>query len=79
MRKGTLAFWKRTDFHAIPEVIGQHAKWVEFFIKRWNRYVGSADAIFTRSIEGRQILLKARTRSLSSSFRKKSNKITVWE
>lgn len=79
IRNSYLGSLLRVDYHPIPKVIAQNKKNVLFFEKKWNRYVGESKFIYTRSIEGRKVLLKARTKSLASSFKKKSEQLSVWE
>lgn len=69
----------QVDYHAVPEVLGQNKKNAEFFTKNWIRHVGTAELVYARSIEGRKILLKARTRALSSAFQKKTDRTSIWE
>ncbi|MEK4712892.1 DEAD/DEAH box helicase family protein [Sporosarcina sp. FSL K6-5500] len=60
--------WKRSDYHAIPQVIGHKKEYVNFFLEEWKRRVGKSDFIYTRTVEGRLKLLEARMKALSSSF-----------
>lgn len=69
----------RTDYHAVPKVIAQNKKNAEYFLKKWQRYVGDGTLIYTRNIDGRMLLLKARTESFSSAFQKKAERVSVWE
>ena len=66
------------DYHAVPEIIGQNKKSAEYFEKQWKRFVGSCKLIYTRTIEGRKILLKSRINSLSSEFEEKTERINKW-
>ena len=69
----------RVDYHPVPNLIGQKKKNAEFYTKRWNRYVDKSQLVYTRNVEGRMILLRARTKSLASSFKKKTERISMWE
>lgn len=60
----------RMDHHAVPEVIGRNKNTAEFFANRWKTYVGKCTLYYTRNIEGRQILVKARLKALSSHLNK---------
>jgi hypothetical protein len=44
-------------------------KIAKYFKHQWESLVGSCDLVFTRSIEGRRLLLKSRIDSLSSQFK----------
>ena len=69
----------RTDYHPVPQVIGQKKKYAEYFAKKWRRYVGESELFYTRNVEGRVMLLQARTQSFSAAFQKKAERISVWE
>ncbi|MFC4402929.1 DEAD/DEAH box helicase family protein [Gracilibacillus xinjiangensis] len=71
--------WVRHDYHVIPEEIGRKKEYIEIFMKKWNKRVGKADAIFTRTPEGRKLLLKARMRAMSGKFVKRSERRSVWK
>jgi hypothetical protein len=66
------------DFHSVPEIIGQNKKAAEYFERQWSRFVGTCELIYTRTIEGRKILLKSRINSLSSEFEEKTERINKW-
>jgi hypothetical protein len=68
-----------TDYYAVPDSIGAHKAAVGNFISQWKRYVGAVDCVYTRTMEGRAVLLKARAKSLSASFLKKAERKSVWE
>jgi len=70
---------QQIDYHAVPKLIGQKKETAEFFAKKWQRYVSNAALIYTRTPEGRLVLLKARTQSLSAAFQKKTDRISIWE
>ncbi len=79
VRRSTLGRLLRVDYHPVPDLIGQNKKFATHFAKRWKRYVGQSSLVYVRSIEGRRILLQARTRALSSAFRKKTDRVSIWE
>ena len=79
VRQSYLGRLLRVDYHPVPAVIGQNKKNAEFFAKRWQRYVGSVKLVYTRSVEGRVTLLQARTKSLAAAFKKKTDRISIWE
>jgi len=66
------------DYHAVPEIIGQNKKSAEYFERQWKRFVGACELIYTRTIEGRKILLKSRINSLASEFEEKIERINKW-
>src|SRR5699024_2369891 len=71
-------FWKRKDYHAIPEEIGKKKEYVELFLKSWQKYIDQAEYIYTRTQEGRKKLLIARTRAMSALSLDKSKRISEW-
>lgn len=68
----------QTDYHAIPTVIAQNKKYTDIFKELWKKYIGDCDIVYTRSIEGRQLLLKARKSAFSNLVRPKSKRISKW-
>lgn len=66
------------DYHSVPELIGQNKQAAEYFERQWSRFVGACELIYTRTIEGRKILLKSRINSLSSEFEEKTERINRW-
>ena len=69
----------REDYQAVPEIIGRTKERAEVFIRRWRAGVGSAELVYTRTLEGRKVLLQARTRSLAAGFEKRSERISRWK
>ena len=65
------------DYHSVPEILGQNKKSAEYFARQWKRFVGSCKLIYTRTIEGRKILLKSRLNSLASEFEEKTERINT--
>ncbi len=47
-------------YHPVPKILAARKERVELFAKFWKKYVGGGDAIFTRSEQGRAVLLFAR-------------------
>ena len=74
VRNNPLLFWEATDFHAIPNIIGQKKENVEVFAKLWNKYIGKCDIIYTRNSTGRKVLLNARKQAFSDLMRKGETK-----
>jgi hypothetical protein len=71
--------FRTVDYHAVPEIFEKNAHSTALFEKLWKKYVSPAKLIYTRSIEGRRILLKARKKAFSGQFRKnKIKNISKW-
>jgi superfamily II DNA or RNA helicase len=79
VRHSYLATILRVDYHPVPKIIAANKQYATFFHKKWSRYIGNTQLIYTRTPEGRSILLKARTKSLSSAFVRKTDQVSVWE
>lgn len=73
-----LKFIKQKDYHSLPEILGKNKKFAEYFQKQWETLVGSCELIFTRTVEGRKLILKSRVKSLASQFEDKVEHINKW-
>lgn len=69
---------RQKDYHSVPEILGRNKKLAEYFHKQWEILVGSSELIFTRTIEGRKLLLKSRVQSLASQFDDKAEQVNKW-
>jgi len=69
----------REDYFAVPDVLARKKEFAETFAKRWDRLVGPVQLVFTRTPEGRKILLRARNHSLSGSFQKRTERVSCWK
>lgn len=57
------------DFHSVPYNLARHKKTALVFFKHWREQLGAdCELIYTRTLEGRKELLKARLNSLSAAF-----------
>ncbi|MHC4315641.1 MAG: hypothetical protein ACYSW3_24620 [Planctomycetota bacterium] len=79
IRKTPLLRWIRKDFHVVPQALGRNKEFAEYFRKMWARYVGPTELVYTRSLKGRRILLKARGSAMSSSFQRRSERVRSWK
>ncbi|WP_289663342.1 DEAD/DEAH box helicase family protein [Flavobacterium panacagri] len=80
IRKNTFLFFReQKDYHSVPEIIGRNKKLAEHFKEQWKELVGNCDLIFTRTIEGRKLLLQSRIKSLAAQFDKKTQRINKWK
>ncbi len=69
---------KQQDYHAVPEIIGRRKKGAEFFASQWGSLVGNYFLVYTRSIEGRKLLLKSRLKSLSNQLDYDVERLNKW-
>ena len=73
-----MPFVEQKDYHSVPEIIGRNKNLAEYFKNQWERLVGSCDLVYTRTIEGRKLLLKSRIKSLSAQFDDKAEHVNKW-
>lgn len=73
-----LLFAKQKDYHSVPEILGRNKNLAEYFQNQWERLVGACDLIFTRTIDGRKLLLKSRVKSLAAQFDEKIEHVNKW-
>ncbi|WP_431293963.1 DEAD/DEAH box helicase family protein [Pedobacter sp. P26] len=73
-----MLFIKQKDYHAVPELIGRNKNLAEHFKNHWERYVGTCDLIFTRTIEGRKLILQSRIKSLAAQLQNKVEHVNKW-
>jgi len=57
-------FPKNKSYFAVPEIFGRNKKSAIFYENQWNQNVGNSRLIFTRTLEGRNLLLKLRLQSM---------------
>ena len=69
----------REDYFAVPDVLARKKEFAEVFARRWNRFVGPVQLVFTRTPEGRKLLLRARNHSLSGAFQKRAERVSCWK
>lgn len=81
IRKNQFLKWvKQKDYHAVPEILGKNKISAAFFEEQWERRVGNCEMIFTRTIEGRKLLLKSRVKSLAAQLDDKhAERISIWK
>lgn len=78
VRQSRLLARLRTDFHAVPTALGLKKESAERFVELWKRRVGSSRLVYTRTPEGRRILLRARAKSLASGMQRLVDRRSVW-
>ncbi|MBS1805975.1 MAG: DEAD/DEAH box helicase family protein [Acidobacteria bacterium] len=67
------------DYFAVPEIVARKKENAEFFARKWSREVGKVQLVYTRSPEGRNLLLRARMRSLASTFQSRAERLSCWK
>jgi len=79
VRKSMLGIISRKDYHSVPSLLGNKEKNASFFHRMCQKLVGPSVLIYTRSSEGRKVLLQARVNSLSSAFLRRSQRVSCWK
>ncbi|MBQ8668567.1 DEAD/DEAH box helicase family protein [bacterium] len=74
-----LRFIKQKDYFSLPSIVSQRKEDVLIFERLWRKYIGDVEIFYTRNIDGRKRLLKARKDSYSANMRKKSKKLSKWQ
>lgn len=69
----------REDYFPVPELLARKKEFAEFFARKWRRLVGPSELVFTRTAEGRELLLRARTHSFAGAFQKRSDRLSCWK
>jgi hypothetical protein len=54
----------QSSYYPVPEIFAKNKKSAEFFNATWNDLMEKSELVFTRTVEGRKILLKLRFQSL---------------
>ncbi|MEO1731152.1 MAG: DEAD/DEAH box helicase family protein [Pseudomonadota bacterium] len=78
VRRSWLGLLARHDYHAVPTSLGARKDSAKKFAELWQKSVGSSRLAFTRSAEGRKMLLKARMRSFAAGFQRSVDRRSVW-
>jgi len=74
-----ITFLNQRDYHAVPEIFGRNKMLAEYFEKQWNNYVGQGELVFTRTLIGRQVLVKSRVKSLLSQLDDQVEHVSKWK
>jgi superfamily II DNA or RNA helicase len=70
---------RQKDYFSIPSAISTNKRNIDTFQKLWNKYIGKCEIVYTRSAEGRKLLLKARKRAFSATKLKASKRLSKWQ
>jgi hypothetical protein len=70
---------RRGDVHVVPQLLAGRREDAEQFHHAWVRRLGPADLLFTRSAEGRRVLLEARSRAFSTAFVPPGERLDRWQ
>ena len=67
------------NYFNVPEIFGRKKDCAEAFARAWRSRVGPVQLVYTRSPDGRRLLLRARMNSLSSAFQRTAERISCWK
>lgn len=77
-RRGRVFGMSRHDYHAVPICLGVRKGFAEAFYDAWLQQLGSGELIYTRTENGRKVLLKAKVRAFSAVFAGKVRRLDRW-
>lgn len=77
VRRSLVIPWA-TDYHAVPDAFARDKGAATRFAEEWRRRIGPSQLVYTRSPEGRSILLKARRASLAAGMRRRVDRFSTW-
>jgi superfamily II DNA or RNA helicase len=77
----SLHLFNQKDYHAVPEIIGKRVALANDFLIFWKEEVGDAELYNTKSLIGRQVLIRAKFDSLSNHFNQENQVeyLNVWK
>ena len=80
IRRSKLPFLKtnRSDYHSVPDLLAVKKASAQIFARHWGKHVGPNELIFTRNIEGRRLLLRARLRASIRAFQSETERKEKW-
>lgn len=67
------------NFYPVPEIFGDKKENALIFQKYWSKYMGRNKLIYTRHVDGRKLLLKARLFHVYNAFKEVTKEVMVWK
>jgi len=74
---GELSDWQ--NYYGVPTIFGGKKEDATIFFEYWSMYVSDAQLHFTRTKEGRKILIKARLFHVTNVFKNATKKEVIWK
>jgi len=65
--------------YAVPELIGASKDWAGYYSGQWKKFVGDNELIYTRTKEGRVLILQARTNAEYAGRGGRSEILNRWQ
>lgn len=78
VRRSRIWLRTRSDYHAVPAVLAARKDHAELFHRCWQDRVGSSRLVFTRTPEGRLLLLRGRARAFAAGFQRRVERRSEW-
>ncbi len=78
VKLGVIVCFHIENFYPVPEIFGNKKENALVFQKKWEQYMGRNKLVFTRQVEGRKLLLKARLFHVHNAFKEVSKEVVVW-
>ena len=74
-------FWRffREDYFAVPDLLARKKDCAEVFARNWRGHVGPVQLVYTRTPDGRKVLLRARMHSLAAAFQNRAEHVSCWK
>ncbi len=66
------------DYHAVPAILGAQSGRAQAFLAAWQQHVGPGELLYTRSDEGRRLLLQARGRAFANAYERVARRMDRW-
>ncbi|WP_440067281.1 DEAD/DEAH box helicase family protein [Tenacibaculum discolor] len=70
---------KLNNFFPVPEIFGVRKKECQVFQSHWNKHLGKSKLVYTRTLDGRKLLLKARLFHIHNVNSELTKKNVVWK
>lgn len=70
---------RQKDYFAVPSILSPNKESVDRFRSLWEKYIGKCEIVYTRNVEGRRLLVKARRSASSAQKRRKSKRLSQWQ
>lgn len=65
-------------YMVVPDIFGENKEHAERFLGHWKSYVGKAKILYTRHLEGRKTLLRARMFHMANAEEERTKKRVIW-
>ncbi|MRI00978.1 DEAD/DEAH box helicase [Kriegella sp. EG-1] len=71
--------WNVRTYYVVPQLYGRRKEDAQLFRECWKKHVDASKLLYTRSVEGRKSLLKARLSHILYQFKEVSKKAITWK